>query len=94
MFKLVLTDISMPVVDGYEVCTQIMATQTYWFEIMRRQQSIIKFKTKRKIPVIAVTAYTDDSTRIKAMKVGMVELMHKPVGSEALQKVLNDYHHQ
>ena len=35
-FKLVLTDISMPGMDGFQVCTEIIATQKYWYESMRK----------------------------------------------------------
>ena len=30
-FKLVLTDISMPFMDGFDVCTEIVHTQKYWY---------------------------------------------------------------
>ena len=58
-YRLVMTDISMPVMDGFEVCQQIMQTQKFWFENMNRSQSILKFKTKRRTPVVAVSAFTD-----------------------------------
>lgn len=35
-FRLVLTDISMPGMDGFDVATEINATQTYWYETMRK----------------------------------------------------------
>lgn len=46
---------------------------------MLKSQSIVKFKAKRTVPVVAVTAYTDESTNEQAKKVGMSMLLHKPV---------------
>ena len=46
-FRLVLTDISMPSMDGFEVCTQIIKTQKFWFDSMLKSKSILKFKAIR-----------------------------------------------
>lgn len=53
-----MTDIQMPGTDGFQVSTNILATEMTWFEAMRRQQSTVKFKA-RKCPVVAVTAFCD-----------------------------------
>ena len=52
---------------------------------------MVKFKAKRTVPVVAVTAYTDDSTKEKAKKFGMSDLLHKPVSHETLEGVLNKF---
>lgn len=90
-FRLVLTDISMPQMDGFEVCTQIIKTQKFWFDSMLKSKSILKFKAIRETPVVAVTAYTDQTTTQTAMAVGMSNLLHKPVSHELLKKCLADY---
>ena len=59
---------------------------------MSKEQSLKKFKAKRVIPVVAVTAYTDYSTRDKALAVGMSDVLHKPVHIEDLKKVLDKYY--
>jgi CheY-like chemotaxis protein len=47
---------------------------------MRNSKSILKFKTLREAPVVAVTAYTDPATAKRAKEVGMATVLHKPVG--------------
>lgn len=69
----------MPGMDGYEVCTTIKATQNNWFEAMRKQQSLVKFKAKQQCPVVAVTAFCDDSVKENAAKVGIAEVINKPI---------------
>ena len=49
----------------------------------------MRFKAHRMIPVVAVTAFTDDSTKERAKAVGMSELLHKPVDISDLSRVLN-----
>jgi len=45
----------------------------------------------RTIPVVAVTAYTDDSSRERAFEVGMSEVLTKPVSAEELERCLELY---
>ncbi len=79
MFKLVLTDIQMPEMDGYEVAAQILALQRGWRDTIIRQQTLGKKKFERECPVVAVTAFTDESVVKKSLQVGMNRVLNKPV---------------
>ncbi|MBW2184915.1 MAG: two-component system response regulator [Deltaproteobacteria bacterium] len=59
---LILLDIMMPEMDGYEVC-------------QRLKQSVIT----RKIPVIFVTAMTDNDNETKGFEAGAVDYIIKPI---------------
>jgi response regulator of citrate/malate metabolism len=59
---------------------------------MKRSLSLMKFKTNRVCPVVAVTAYTDESTYKKAERVGIKKVINKPVNKTALEEVLNKYY--
>jgi CheY-like chemotaxis protein len=59
---------------------------------MKRSLSLMKFKTNRVCPVVAVTAYTDESTYKKAERVGIKKVINKPVSKTALEEVLNKYY--
>jgi len=79
MFRLVLTDICMPIIDGYELAAQIIAYQRGWRQSIIKSQALGRIKMKRECPVIAVTAYTHDSVRKKCLSVGMKDVLSKPV---------------
>ena len=65
---LVLLDIMMPGMDGFEVA-----------HLMREHP------TSEHIPVIFVTAMTDESARIKGMELGAVDFVTKPIDPIALK---------
>lgn len=65
-FDLVLTDIQMPEMNGFEVCQKIMATQFGWLGAMSKQSGVLHFKAKKACPVIAVTAFTDEGVHKQA----------------------------
>jgi CheY-like chemotaxis protein len=70
---LVLLDIMMPGMDGFEVA-----------------QKLREHPVSEHIPVIFVTAMTDDSARMKGMELGAVDFVTKPVEPESLRvKVKN-----
>ena len=69
-FDLVLMDLQMPVMDGYE------ATQ----EIRRGNAG----EANIQIPIIAVTADTMESTRQRTRQIGMDDYMTKPVDQKLL----------
>ena len=62
MYRLVMTDIQMPEVDGFMVAERILATQKYWFSHIQKQSKIGRFKTQKNCEIIAVTAFTDEDT--------------------------------
>lgn len=65
---LILLDIMMPDMDGFEVA-----------------QELRNHPTSQQIPVIFVTALTDDASRSKGMELGAVDFVTKPINPDLLR---------
>ena len=78
-FKLVLTDIQMPQIDGYQVSERIKATEKYHSDYLRSKSIECFVKARKKCPVIAVTANHDNTVGELAFKSGIKEVLLKPV---------------
>lgn len=65
---IIICDVMMPEVDGYEVCTQLKADE----------------RTNH-IPIIMLTAKTDNSARIKGLRLGAEAYLTKPFNREELE---------
>jgi CheY-like chemotaxis protein len=65
---LILLDIMMPGMDGFEVA-----------------QKLREHPTSEMIPVIFVTAMTDDAARLKGMELGAVDFVTKPIDPDSLR---------
>ena len=61
-YDLVMLDIQMPLVNGFEILQTIRESK--------------KFKT---LPVVILTASTDDETRLQALQLGATDFLAKPV---------------
>ena len=72
-FDVVLMDVRMPVMDGYEATKRIRAFEN---------------KDVAEIPIIAMTANAFDEDRQASFEVGMNEHIAKPVSIEKLKDVL------
>ena len=59
---LILLDVLLPDMDGYEVCRRLKAAPA-----------------TRAIPVVMVTALTDDAARVKALQAGAEDIFAKPL---------------
>jgi len=73
-FDLVFMDCQMPVMDGYEACTQI-----------RNPTSTV---LNRSLPIVAMTANTMQGDREKCLSVGMNDFISKPVNPIKLKEAL------
>jgi two-component system, sensor histidine kinase and response regulator len=73
-FDLILLDIMMPEMDGYETCRQIRND-----------------KTNDNIPIIFLTAKTDQESIIKGFSVGGQDYITKPFDSEELLARVNTH---
>ena len=73
-FNVILMDIMMPVMNGYEAAKQI--------RFMDREDASV-------IPIIAMTANAFTEDRIRAKEVGMDEHIAKPVDAKLLVKVIH-----
>lgn len=74
-FDLVIMDVQMPVMDGMEATRRIRGLG----------------RTPRALPVLAMTAHTDASSRIDGMGVGMNDYLTKPVDPAALYAALEKW---
>jgi CheY-like chemotaxis protein len=52
----------------------------------------VRYKANRKCPVIALTACVDSNTTKKAIKVGMKEVLSKPISTIELTRILRKYY--
>ena len=71
-FDLILMDIGLPGIDGIETTLKIKQSQN----------------PNRKIPVVAITAHTDDTTRQQCFDADMVGFLVKPFSYTEMQIVL------
>jgi len=69
---LVLLDIMMPDMDGYEVCSAMKADNAL-----------------KDIPIIFITALSDETNQIKGLKCGAVDYVTKPFKKEILRTRVN-----
>ena len=75
-FDLVLMDIHMPIMNGYEATRQIRANGDAYF---------------KQLPIIALTADVSSEIRARAMASGMTDLMTKPFQPNELYAILEKY---
>ena len=72
-YDLILMDLQMPVMDGFEATTQIRAMST---------------NAKEYTPIVAVTANSTEGVKEQCFSVGMDEFHTKPLGLETLNAIL------
>lgn len=70
-FDLILMDLMLPEMDGYEITTEIRK--------LEKERGITN-----PVPIIAITANTLDNDREKCFQVGMNEYLSKPFTAEQL----------
>ena len=70
-------DVNMPILDGYQAT-----------------EKIVKLHSKRRIKqlptIVALTAYSTETTKEKCESVGMKHFLVKPVNTDELDKILQN----
>lgn len=77
MLDLIITDCSMPVLDGYGLTQAIRKTEA-------RQQ-------RKAIPIFGLTALTESEAAERCLAAGMTEYLIKPLSHSRFQSLLNRY---
>lgn len=75
-FDLILMDINMPEMDGYETTKKIRALSDPKYQ---------------QIPIIALSAYDSNEVKYNVERSGMNELMQKPFGADQLYRLILKY---
>jgi signal transduction histidine kinase len=75
-FSLILMDVQMPVMDGYEATQKIREAET---------------QTKRHIPIVAMTAHAMKGDKEKCIAAGMDSYLSKPVNPAELYRIVEKY---
>ena len=73
---LILMDLGMPVMDGYEATRRIKALPGCG-----------------RVPVVAVSAFSDSGSKRKALEAGCVECVTKPVDLEKIDSLMSRHLH-
>jgi two-component system aerobic respiration control sensor histidine kinase ArcB len=74
-YDLIFMDIGLPDMDGIKVTS----------EIRRRE------KNEKHIPIVALTAYTDNKVQSSCLAIGMQEVLNKPATAEKLNEIILKY---
>jgi CheY-like chemotaxis protein len=76
-YDLVLMDLEMPVVDGYEATRRIRALE--------------QERHSPPVPILALTAHALDEHRLRCQEAGFTDFLVKPVRKAAMLRTLIDY---
>jgi CheY-like chemotaxis protein/archaellum component FlaF (FlaF/FlaG flagellin family) len=83
-YKLILSDIHMPEMDGYETSRKIRELEEQWINTG-------KYRKRKQIPIIAMTANVFKEDIEKCLSAGMNDHLGKPVDLNELIKILQRY---
>ena len=79
-YKLILTDVQMPVMDGITAAKVILALQE---ELLRANPSLPK------ITITAISAYNDASTKRRCRNAGITGFLSKPISLDQLKPTMD-----
>ncbi|MBF0573253.1 MAG: response regulator, partial [Desulfamplus sp.] len=71
---LILLDVMMPVMDGYEVCRQLKVDNS-----------------TKDIPVIFLTALSEEEDEMKGLDLGAVDYIVKPINPKLVEKRISNH---
>ena len=84
--RLILMDLNMPVMDGCTSAMNILGFQDQYVDWLEEGQEPIPVK------IAALTAYTNQSNISECHRVGMCEVLHKPLEASELQEIILNYY--
>lgn len=79
--------------DGFQVAIEILGMQRAWRQKIEKDQVFGSLKMRRECPVVAVTAFAQESVQQKSKLAGISHVLTKPVGFNALKKVVNRFYY-
>jgi len=82
-YNVILMDIQMPVIDGYEATGKIRKLEEKYF---------VSSKSLR-VPIIAMTAHAMEGYRERCLKAGMDDYISKPLDRKLLIKTVGKWQH-
>ena len=77
MFKLILMDISMPVMDGFEATIKL--------------RQLMSNNEVPYVPIVACTAFVDTDKMERCIKCGMEDRISKPISKNKIQHLLKSF---
>ena len=74
-------DLQMPVMDGFESTQKIL-------QFLKEKPNLQSTPCN----VVALTSYTDKLTKDRCYSIGMKDVIHKPLDSQNLKRIILMYH--
>jgi CheY-like chemotaxis protein len=78
----------MPLVDGFMLANAIKSIEKIWFKELTEPDDIRRFKTKKRCPVVAITASDPKQVIEEATKAGILRVIKKPINIEEMTAVI------
>jgi two-component system, sensor histidine kinase and response regulator len=85
-YDLILMDLNMPLMDGYEVTKEIRAHEAEHTTTARE-----KGEPSKRVPIIAVTGNRPETVRGKCLEMGMDDCIAKPVRKKDLMAIITKW---
>jgi CheY-like chemotaxis protein len=82
-YKLILMDIQMPEMDGFEATMEINK--------LVKQANLKNPENPIVCNILAITSYTGNDVKEKCLKLGMKQVLNKPVSSNLISEIINKY---